>query len=472
MRPARALVLSLVALVGTACNKGDGLVYVELTAASPIERVAALHVTMSVGSTERTHDITSLPDNVVDDSARINFGIDVSATYGSSIRVDVEARDGLGATLATGSGTGSITPGKSSTITVSLQAVAATGTDGGTPDDLGGALDLSGGSDLSGSFDLSMPRDLAAPRDLELPPDLSQGATCTGATGTFCPASPGAGDLQAIWGFAANDIWTVGGPGAIYHFDGNQWTKFTAPPSAASAYLESVWGGATNDVWASGGNSGGVLIHWDGSAWSDTIASNTSENLYGISGSATNDVWIGTSGGNLMHWNGSAWSKFTTPNSSIGNDGIMGTFAISTSNAWAAQQNELVQWGGTSWANKQALGAGNGTLWSVHGVSASDIWAGTAGNQGGHLLHFDGSTWTDVATVASMSQYGINNLFARTSSDVWAAASSVLMHYNGSSWQVAASIKAGQNITAVWASSASDVWFTSLGSPNLYHATP
>jgi hypothetical protein len=118
MRQTRVLLLAAL-LLSAACKKGDGLVVVNVTATPPIMNVASLHVSMTVGATTRTHDITNGP-STVDDSGSTSFGIDVSADFGSSITVQVDARDSSGTVLATGSGSGNITAGKQATITVAL----------------------------------------------------------------------------------------------------------------------------------------------------------------------------------------------------------------------------------------------------------------------------------------------------------------------------------------------------------------
>jgi hypothetical protein len=106
-------------LVAAACKKGDGLVVVNVSAAPPITGVATLHVSMTVGSTQRTHDITTA-SSTIDDSGATSFGIDVSADFGSSITVHVDARGSAGSLIATGSGSGSIAAGKQTTINVAL----------------------------------------------------------------------------------------------------------------------------------------------------------------------------------------------------------------------------------------------------------------------------------------------------------------------------------------------------------------
>jgi hypothetical protein len=72
--------------------------------------------------------------------------------------------------------------------------------------------------------------------------------------------------LNGLWGAAADDVWAVGEDGAVARFDGSVWR---AQPSPTAAPLHAVHGLAADDVWAVGGDSvsGGVVLHFDGTAW-------------------------------------------------------------------------------------------------------------------------------------------------------------------------------------------------------------
>jgi hypothetical protein len=76
-----------------------------------------------------------------------------------------------------------------------------------------------------------------------------------------------------ISGVAANDLWTVGGPGDAYHFDGVQLRHDVLRAPGLDATLPAdrlitVYARATDDVFAIGGTQNGVVFHWDGAAWS------------------------------------------------------------------------------------------------------------------------------------------------------------------------------------------------------------
>lgn len=79
--------------------------------------------------------------------------------------------------------------------------------------------------------------------------------------------------------------------------------------NGASDGLESVWGSSSSDVFAVGVD--GIILHYDGSAWS-VMNSGTSDELYGVWGSSSTDVFaVGAYGymgqllyGTILHYKG------------------------------------------------------------------------------------------------------------------------------------------------------------------------
>lgn len=80
-----------------------------------------------------------------------------------------------------------------------------------------------------------------------------------------------------VWGSAADDVFVVGQPGLIYHWNGADWQR---EQSGTTAALTDVWGDGTGVVYATGHN-GTILRRSTGGTWS-AMASGTSEHLYSI----------------------------------------------------------------------------------------------------------------------------------------------------------------------------------------------
>ena len=117
--------------------------------------------------------------------------------------------------------------------------------------------------------------------------------------------------LRAIWGSSATDIFVVGDNSTVLHYDGTGWSPMN---SGTTAYLLGVWGSSGKDVFAVGGyydESGrwyngeawdeGVILHYDGRAWTE-MKNDVPERLLGIWGSSATDVFaVGAYGTILRH---------------------------------------------------------------------------------------------------------------------------------------------------------------------------
>ena len=111
--------------------------------------------------------------------------------------------------------------------------------------------------------------------------------------------------INDAWGSAPNDVYGVGGGGVIVHFDGNAWSVVNH--GLTTAWLESIWGTAGNDIWV-GGPQGQMLRFDSGVTWEllDTWPSS-----YGparsLWGSGPNDYYAVVYNG-VMHHEGADWS--------------------------------------------------------------------------------------------------------------------------------------------------------------------
>ncbi|MEM7421594.1 MAG: hypothetical protein AAF364_18000, partial [Pseudomonadota bacterium] len=75
-------------------------------------------------------------------------------------------------------------------------------------------------------------------------------------------------DFYDVHGFAPDDVWAVGTFGAIWHFDGNEWTEVENNPTMNTydpTWFEAVWGNSSNDLYVCGDNS--EILHFDGNEW-------------------------------------------------------------------------------------------------------------------------------------------------------------------------------------------------------------
>lgn len=200
---------------------------------------------------------------------------------------------------------------------------------------------------------------------------------------------------------AGADVWAVGNAGSVVHgSNGN----FTLMPSAPLQIydLNAVWGFGPSDVWVTTQNGVNSVAHWNGTSWALGMLPSTAviPACTGLWAAAPDDLWTVCRGGEIFHWNGTAWSKASSPTT----QDLEAIYGFATNNIWAVgNSNTLLHWNGTAWSSVTA--PPGGALIGIWGAAANDVYAvGTTGILRGHVIHFDGSAWTEVVTTGDSTE--------------------------------------------------------------------
>jgi len=106
--------------------------------------------------------------------------------------------------------------------------------------------------------------------------------------------------------FKVWEDWFVGDGIVLHREDGAQVDR---TPDGAPRLL-TVRGRSDDDVWAVGGNSTPVLVHWDGTAWSEVTVDPAcaTQPLNGVFTAPGDDVWIAGNFGTMAAFDGQSWS--------------------------------------------------------------------------------------------------------------------------------------------------------------------
>lgn len=262
--------------------------------------------------------------------------------------------------------------------------------------------------------------------------------------------SLGSGSLFAIDVINRTDAWAVGGwitprnAPLVMHWDGAHWTV-TPVPALTNAgphkpqTLVAIAGRSPNDVWALGNASADgftyvhPLLHWNGKSWTVIAGpanpATAAVSLYtGIAlDPSTGTPWaVGgqlqgggenstLSGALVQSWNGDTWVDEPTPNGSLPLDAVASAdghqiFAIRRPELQAAPiggmsvggvgPSSLLQWNGARW---NTLLSNHGTLNSVGVVTSRDVWVVGVQHAEPLLMHWDGTSWTTVASAAPVT---------------------------------------------------------------------
>ncbi len=197
------------------------------------------------------------------------------------------------------------------------------------------------------------------------------------------------------------------------------------------------------------------------------------ESTFAAAGSASQkDTWLfnaAPNNGTVLRWNGAAWSTQTIPSwvVRLGQSGsydvaplIFGpksawVFSLGTYHACGhsglCPDRYVARYNGTAWTKLRLPG----TPWSVSALSQHDVWVlGTSGSVTGGtssdwiLMHWNGSRWNVIkipgAKVPAKSVEYITDLAAGSPRSVWVqrdiergtqgARTLYLLHWTGSSW--------------------------------------
>jgi hypothetical protein len=287
-------------------------------------------------------------------------------------------------------------------------------------------------------------------------------------------------DMWAVGdiGTGCNPFQTVGGSSGSFqtlaeHFNGTSWGVVPAP--ALNAALSGVAGAAGNNVWAVGdqaqGSSFNTLIeHWDGTSWAVIPSPKLPQGsaLTGVTAPARDNAWaVGFAGGSpdalVEHWDGRAWSIAASPAFTGVSMSAGAISADSATDVWAVgflatssttSENVSLHWDGTSWTLNPAAHLRFGGVGPVAALSASDVWAvGTGpgvptGGFSAHptsvIEHWNGTSWTVVSSPNPNPQgnNGLGAVAAVSAGDVWAVGHQLLgpftEHWDGSKWTILA----------------------------------
>jgi len=317
----------------------------------------------------------------------------------------------------------------------------------------------------------------AAAKGLHVVPSPVINNSCLSGAAVIAPTDMWAvGDIGT--GSGCNPFQLVGEGGGPFqtlaeHFNGTSWSLVSTP--ALNAALSGVAGAAGNNVWAVGdqaqGSSNNTLIeHWDGTSWAVIPSPKLPKGsaLTGVTAPAADNAWaVGFAGGSsnalVEHWDGTNWSIVSSPaftSVSISNGAIS---ADSATDVWAigflatsstTSENVSLHWDGSSWTQIPVSHFRFGGVGPVTALSPADVWAVGAGPgvpTGGFsahptsvIEHWNGTSWTVVPSPNPNPQgnNGLGAVAAVSSANVWAVGEQLqgpfTEHWDGTSWSIVA----------------------------------
>lgn len=282
---------------------------------------------------------------------------------------------------------------------------------------------------------------------------------------------------------------------------------------SSNGYLNGTAVVSANDIWAVGtddgdpqvlGDSSPIILHWDGSAWSQ-VSSPSGGGLSSVTKLSANDVWAVGSVFETgveridvetltLHYDGNSWEKVPSPNLPgscswmicyYPADFLNDVDFVSTNDVWAVgtagNKTRVLHWDGSIWSAIASPNVGSGTnaLHAAAAISATDIWAVGLYDADGVvktlIFRWNGTNWSVIPSPnVGTGANALNAVSGASSSDVWAVGQydaggvtkTLTLHWNGIDWSVIPSPNVGtgnNSLTSVQVSAANDVWAAGEG---------
>ena len=273
--------------------------------------------------------------------------------------------------------------------------------------------------------------------------------------------TPGIGSVSSLSADKETDIWATSATNSVsLHFNGTGWAKV---PMARAGRVNKVAVLASTNVWAVGEQTNSKFSqvqHFNGSTWSVVSSSHfaNGESLNSLKAiSASNIFAVGASVDSLgnrtpliEHFDGTKWSIVSVPHITAGQ--LADIAVVSSSDIWAVGAVSgatpaalTMHFNGRQWTRVPAPTA---ALLAVTSLATNNVWA--AGLQlGGSTVieHWNGTSWKVVASPNTGTATALNSISAISPTDIWAAGCSacgdvggntpaLIEHWDGISWTV------------------------------------
>ncbi len=214
-----------------------------------------------------------------------------------------------------------------------------------------------------------------------------------------------------------------------------------------------VWGSSEDNLYAAGGTpDNGVLMRWDGTAWTEVLLDTEVPLLTWAFGFGANDITVVGNEGTIVHFDGAVWTLQETPTE----QDLWGVWGAAPDDLWAvggrgraAGEATLLHYDGSRWSEVEVPPLERANVWAffkVWGTSASNVYVV---GQRGAVLHYDGVGWREELVGASddlVSLWGTgpDNIVA-----VGGRGAGIVSRWNGSEWRTE-SLSPLPGLNGVW----------------------
>jgi len=282
--------------------------------------------------------------------------------------------------------------------------------------------------------------------------------------------------LNSIWGIAEDDIFAVGSGGVVVHYDGSEWSETTLTYRAGisgwvSRDLHGVWGSDVNNVFAVGNNR--QVWYYNGSDWLCRHSTLLANPLYGVWGRSPDEVFgVGQLMDLIFRWYNVVYSNTqgavsnpTTIHNTLYD--IWGTGTQTGDDLYAVGNGRIVEYQENKvWQDIDADMTAfplddEGTVY-LEDTNFRGVWGSSADDvfvvgDAGTIVHYDGSEWS---LMESPTTEDLQSVWGTCFHDVYAVGNGgTVIHYNGATWaDISDQIPTTENLYDIWGSSSKDIY--------------
>jgi hypothetical protein len=271
---------------------------------------------------------------------------------------------------------------------------------------------------------------------------LSGAQAASAATASWHPvlSAPGGGVTETVVATGKTTGWAFLLDGSAYERTGaTAWKRVAFPGS--DGYVNAAAASSPSNVWAAFRTAtfGAQVDHWNGKSW--TVVKSFPGPVAGLSVLGPGDVWAfggGSDGEGVFHFNGRGWVKVSST--------LSGGSAASDRDVWAYSGTQVAHYDGRQWTETSVAGlfpASTGghfppVVTGVLALAPDNVFAvgvgwGVVGGAPSVVLHFNGHAWS----LAAVGPYvlGPGSLASDGKGGLWMTSDThenyeVLLHYS------------------------------------------
>ena len=275
--------------------------------------------------------------------------------------------------------------------------------------------------------------------------------------------------MNNMWASSVNDVYMVGfntDGQPLWHYDGKNWTNVNLWGSynIVTPQLNSIYGFAINNIWAVGlkgfyNTDSSLIIHYDGSKWSEANIVRGNRGLNDIYGSSPNDIWACGFWGVVYHYDGIKWNKdsisiYNPQNAEFQllsiteSKNIAYAIGEKHENSLARDTYYFFKKANQAW---QTLDSFVVAPQQTNFKFGARLWVSPEGNlysAGDGIFKRNGSSWDNVY----FSSIALPRIFGTSEQNIFVVGNyGIALHYNGSDWYQFQQLK-NENVvyTGVW----------------------